>query len=169
MLALPAFHAQALYHFSYHWHTSANLHFAQPGAIPHGMSHIAIMDDTDQQGALGYHDLDPELLPDAFIFAKTDKDYGLSWSVTFSHELPEILADEWINSGWQVGYDWWALGVCDPVEADELGYEIPVGKNPPVLVSDFILPYWFMPDANDPTKKFDRMGHCKKPLEILPG
>src|SRR5215831_13677675 len=101
MEALPAFHNQSVYHFGPHWHTAATLHFASASALPTNMAHIAVLDDSDQAGALGYHDLDPQLQPDAFIFARTDQQYGLSWTVTFSHELLEILADEWVSSAWQ--------------------------------------------------------------------
>lgn len=167
MHALPALQHQANYHFAPHWHTGARLHFTDAKTIPQGMWHIAVVDDTDQQGALGYHDLDDDLAPDAFIFAATDKQYGLSWSVTFSHELLEMLADAFISSGWQTSSnEWYATEVCDPVEADELGYEIEVGGNPPVLVSDFVLPRWFIPGA---PKMYDYKNHCTMPLQILKG
>ena len=48
-------------------------------------------DDSDQAGALGYHDVTDEGLPLGKVFAGTDRALGLEVSVTFSHELLEIL------------------------------------------------------------------------------
>jgi len=59
------------------------------------------------------------------VFAQFDIRNGASWTVTFSHELLEMLADPWIN--WcAIGSDSraYALEVCDPVEADELGMKL---------------------------------------------
>ena len=56
------------------------------------------MDDSDQAGALGYHDLTSAGLPMGKVFARTDLQNNLSWTVTVSHELLEILGDPMINT-----------------------------------------------------------------------
>src|SRR2546425_11594252 len=58
---------------------------------------LVILDDSDQAGALGYHDLTSDGLPIGKIFAASDLKAGDSWSVTASHELLEMLADPNIN------------------------------------------------------------------------
>ena len=69
-------------------------HGSQP---PAGSWWLTILDDADQAGALGYHDLTSEGLPLSKVFAATDLKYGNSWSVTASHELLEMLVDPNIN------------------------------------------------------------------------
>src|SRR5262249_1467902 len=97
------------------------------------------------------------------VFARTDLDSGLSWTVTASHEILEAIADPWISSAWQTSdTEFYAIEVGDPVEADELGYTI--GGVP---VSDFILPAWFGPGLNVP--KYGYAGRLSGPLEVAPG
>jgi hypothetical protein len=55
----------------------------------------------------------------------------------------------------------YALEVCDPVEADRLGYEIDG-----VMVSDVITPTWFEPTAADRVDFKRRIG---RPLELASG
>jgi hypothetical protein len=100
---------------------------------------IAILDDSDQADALGYHDESANGTPLAKVFAKSCLDDKTSWSVDLSHELLEMLVDPYLNLCAE-GADGRgrALEVCDPVEDDTFGYEI--GG---VLVSDFVLPAWF--------------------------
>jgi hypothetical protein len=120
---------------------------------------LILLDDSDTQGALGYHDLTPAGLPMAKVFAKTDLEYNMKWSVTASHELLEMLADPDINltsfmqTGDTSGY-MFAFEMCDAVEDDQFGYAIEG-----IMVSDFILPSYFQPQI--PTKKWDFMGHLK--------
>ena len=55
------------------------------------------MDDPDQAGALGYHEMSSRGTPLGKVFAGLDMRLGTSWTVTLSHELLEMLADPWIN------------------------------------------------------------------------
>ena len=133
------------------WGQDAIVSAFGPGEpVPPDWWQLVFADDSDQAGALGYHELAASGLPCGFVFAKTDQTYGLSSSVTASHELLEILADPWIcgaalhqlsgTSG--VIY---ALEVCDAVEDDLLGYDIDGVK-----VSDFVLPSFFRDGAPGP-------------------
>ncbi len=135
---------------------------AQAGAWP-----LYLGDNSDQAGALGYHETAQAGSPVGFSFAATDKQYGVSWSRTLSHELLEMLADPWIfctgihQTSATASIDY-ALEVCDAVEADALGYEIDS-----VGVSNFVYPAYFM-DAPPPGAKFDHMGHLPGPFSIAP-
>src|SRR5262249_42761341 len=76
------------------------------------------------------------------VFARTTIGEGGKWTVTFAHELLEMLADPNINL---CAFDeenrrLYAYEVCDAVEADQLGYDIDG-----ITVSDFVLPAWFEP------------------------
>ncbi len=80
------------------WGIDAELTFVPTGSTPPiGTWWLTILDDSDQAGALGYHDLTPDGLPLGKVFAATDLKYGNSWTVTASHELLEMLADPNIN------------------------------------------------------------------------
>src|SRR5438094_174962 len=58
---------------------------------------MVFLDDADQPGALAYHDLTPDGLPQSRVFVKTTlKNNGLV-SVSASHELVEMLVDPAIN------------------------------------------------------------------------
>jgi hypothetical protein len=80
------------------WGLDAELTMIPQGQqAPAGTWWLVILDDSDQAGALGYHDLTPDGLPIGKVFAASDLKFGTSWSVTASHELLEMLADPNIN------------------------------------------------------------------------
>ena len=137
---LPALQRQVSLDFRAYWDVDCQLVFLSQGeALARGWWEISVLDNPDQAGALGYHELTSQGNPLGKVFAGLDMQSGSSWTVTLSHELLEMLADPWINWCAQ-GSDGkiYALEVCDAVEADELGYQID-----DVLVSDFITPAWF--------------------------
>lgn len=128
---------------------------------------IVILDDADQAGALGYHDFTVNGQPIAKVFAKTDQQYGASWTVTLTHELAEMQADPWINSLVQTANTRaYALEIGDPVEDDSLGFEYTASNGVTTLLSDFVTPAWFQPGAAGP---YDHCKHCTKPLQVLAG
>lgn len=125
------------------WGVNARLRFVAKNAkMPSGAWQIAVLDTSDQADALGYHDITAEGLPLGKVFAKSDKDSGYKVSVTFSHEALEMLGDPDINLCAEVDNNGsgrlYAYEMCDPVEADKLGYDIDG-----VTVSDFVLPAYF--------------------------
>lgn len=160
---VEALQTQVNDHFMPAWGSGAHLVEVPPdGTPPPGSWWLVILDDSDQAGALGYHDLTAEGLPLGKVFAGSDLQYGYQWTVTCSHELLEILADPDINLTVQIGsQEFVAYEVCDAVEADGYGYSI--GD---VLVSDFVTPAWFMPGYPGP---YDYAGVCSQPLTLLPG
>jgi len=152
------------------WGTDAVLKMVPQGTQPPaGTWWLVILDDSDQAGALGYHDLTPDGLPIGKVFAASDLKAGTSWSVTASHELLEMLADPNINltvlvqnadtSGTLYAYE-----VCDSCEDDSFGYQI---SN--VMVSNFVYPAWFESFRPEGSTQFDRMNRIQKPLQLLAG
>ena len=143
---------------------------------------MALLDDSDMAGALGYHDITQSGQPLGKCFLKTDIQYSTQPSVTISHELLEMLADPWIMNAVFVQSSntagrLYALEVCDACEDDRSGYGITVipptaVHEPPaapqsVLVSDFLYPAYFMPYVSG--QQLDRQGLVKSPLTLLPG
>ena len=116
---------------------------------------LVLLDDTDQAGDLGYHELTASGLPLGRVFVRTDQQCGLNWTITASHELIEMLGDpdlDRLTSCTAGGQDMQtALELCDPVEDDQFGYAIDG-----VMVSDFVLPSYYRPSGAAP---FDFCNH----------
>jgi len=149
------------------WGVSANVVFvAQGQAVPAGSWQLAVLDDSDQAGALGYHDLTQDGMPFGKVFARTDLQDGLSWSVTISHELLEMLGDPDIsltvfNQAGNTGGVLYAYEACDACEDDQFGYQVDG-----VLVSDFVTRSWFSTGLPGP---YDFKGYITSSLQILAG
>jgi hypothetical protein len=166
-VCLPAFQT-FISHVHAYWPKTATLKFVTPANLPKNVWTIVVADDSDQAGALGYHDFTPGAKPVSYVFAKTDQDYGYSWSVTLTHELAEMMVDPYINDAIQVSNTkFFASEVGDPVEDDSYGYEITTKAGTKVLVSDFVTPAWFIPGHLGPV--YDHAKHCTKPLQLLSG
>jgi hypothetical protein len=160
---LPALQKQVSSDFCPYWQIDSTLIFLPKGnVLTKGWWQLVIVDNPDQAGALGYHEMTAQGTPLGKVFAKLDIQSGNSWTVTLSHELLEILGDPWIDTCIQ-GSDnnIYALEVCDAVEADSLGYEIDG-----VLLSDFVTPSWFEPTALD---RKDFKQHTTKQFELAVG
>jgi hypothetical protein len=158
---LPALQAQVSGDFYPRWGRDAKLIFTPKGSRPHpGTWWAAVTDNSDAAGALGYHDITPAGLPTINIFAGTALQFGLSPSVTASHEIVETLADAHIDKAIQVGALFYAYEIADACEEDRFGYQIDG-----VLVSDFVTPAWF--DGTD--GPFDRQGAITAPRQLLAG
>jgi len=123
---LPALQRQVSQNFGAYWDLGCTLQFLpKNGTLAAGWWQMVVMDDPDQAGALGYHEMSSRGTPLGKVFAGLDLRLGASWTVTLSHELLEMLADPWINWCAQSPEGKiYALEVCDAVEADESGYEI---------------------------------------------
>src|SRR5215467_14134816 len=130
---------------------------------PAGTWWVVFLDDSDQAGALAYHDLTNEGLPISKVFVKTILGDNASVSVGATHEICEMAVDPWLNSAYQDPQGvFWAGEVCDPVEDDQYGYLI--GD---ILVTDFVTPTWFAPKFAQ--GKVDFKGHAQSEFEILSG
>ncbi len=118
------------------WNVSATIKVA---TIPIANAiNMLLLDTSDVEGALGYHDLESGL-PIARIFIKTALENGEIVSGTISHELAELLVDPFcqslvINNDTGTVYPY---EVCDAVE--ESMFSAPNG----IQLSDFVYPEWF--------------------------
>src|SRR5271167_2705526 len=122
---------------------------------------VVFLDDSDQAGALAYHDLTNEGLPISKVFVKTILADKASVSVGATHEICEMAVDPWLNSAYQDPQGvFWAGEVCDPVEDDQYGYEI--GG---VLVTDFVTPNWFAHEYAQAV--IDFKGHANAAFQVL--
>lgn len=149
----------------------ADLEFlVDPTAKPQSDAWLLIVaDDSDQAGALGYHDVSSGGMPIGYVFAKTDLEYNENWRITMSHELFEMLPDPMCNSmtsamfrGKQVMT---IREACDAVEGDDCAYDVNGFK-----VSDFVLPAFFDTYSSHPAgTKFDHCGHVTAPMTIAVG
>jgi hypothetical protein len=157
------------------WGVDADLDFvATEQEPPAGHWWLTVLDNSDQAGALGYHDVTKDGLPLGKVFAGTDLVYGTAWTVTASHELLEMLGDPAINltalaiTGFDVAQNsvgrLWAYEVCDPCEADQDGYLIDE-----VLLSDFVYPSWFEPFRPASSAQFDKSNRITEPFQLSPG
>lgn len=140
--------------------------FGKGEPVPADWWQLVFADDSDQAGALGYHELAGADRPQGFVFARTDQKYGLQSSVTASHELLEMLADPWVEATAlhqrsATEGDVYSLEVCDPVEDYSLGYAIDG-----VRVSDFVLPAYFRDGARGP---YDFRQALKLPFTLARG
>jgi len=143
---------------------TASFQFVPKGHQPAaGAWWMVFLDDSDQAGALAYHDLTDEGLPISKVFVKTLLGDNASVSVGATHEMCEMAVDPWLNSAYQDSQGtFWAGEVCDPVEADTYGYDI--GG---VLVTDFVTPNWF--GHQHAQTQIDLKNHAATAFEVLSG
>jgi len=144
------------------WNTPATL--VKSSDFMPGHWAIVFLDDADQPGALAYHDLTPDGLPQSKVFVRTTLKNGDLVSVSASHELVEMLVDPAINL-LTTGPDpktIYAYESADPVEA--LSFKV---NNIPM--SDFVYPSYFEDFHKAGSVKFDALGKVKKPFQILSG
>jgi hypothetical protein len=152
------------------WGVSANLAFVPVSdKFPPGAWWLVILDNPDQAGDFGYHDLTKENLPMGKVFAALDMQYKHHWTASASHELLEMLVDPDLNlsasvSTGETTQRLYAYEICDACESEEFGYKIDG-----TLVSDFVYPAWFESFHEPVGTQFDYSRKIKKPFELLPG
>ena len=113
---------------------------------------IVFLDNADQPGALAYHDLTPDGLPESKVFVKTTLDDHELVSVSASHELVEMLVDPGTNL-MTTGPDAktiYAYESADPVES--LFFDVQG-----MSMSDFIYPSYFETFHKTGSVQFDHM------------
>src|SRR5437762_2786688 len=144
------------------WATPANL-VKSTGFIK-GAWAMVFLDDADQPGALAYHDLTPDGLPQSKVFVKTTIDNGDLVSVSASHELVEMLVDPAINL-MSTGPDpkiIYGYESADPVET--LSFKVQR-----IPMSDFVYPSYFEDFHKPRSVRFDQMNKVTRPFQILAG
>jgi hypothetical protein len=161
---LPAFNV-FVGHVQEWWPRPATLVWCPRNKEPKDAWKLVFADKSDEAGDLGYHDFTADGRPISYVFAADDIAGGYNPAVTATHEIAEMIADPWISEVFQVSNrEFFAKEICDPCEADEFGYSVRVKPYAAVLVSDFVLPKWFIPGS---TGQFDRTKKIDKPLKIL--
>lgn len=131
----------------------------QPGAWA-----MVFLDNADQPGALAYHDLTPDGLPEAKVFVETTLQDKQLVSVSASHELVEMLVDPAINM-MTTGPDpksVYAYESADPVEETSFSVN-------GIAMSNFVYPSYFEDFHKPGSVQFDQMGKVNKPFQILSG
>lgn len=144
------------------WATPAKL-VKSTGYIKNAWA-MVFLDDADQPGALAYHDLTPDGLPQSKVFVRTTIKNGDLVSVSASHELVEMLVDPAINL-MTTGPDAkavYAYESADPVEA--LSFKVNG-----IPMTDFVYPSYFEIFHKPKSVKFDYMAKVTKPFQILSG
>lgn len=148
-------------HFSPVWGTPVRLVVAK--RIAHNMGALVFLDDSDQGGYLGYHDLTAGGHPISKVFVKTSLKNKEKVSVTACHELCEMLVDPAMNLCAE-GPDGliYAYETADAVEEQEFLVN-------GIAMSNFMYPSWFETFRKPRSTKFDHLGSLKRPFEIAPG
>ena len=148
---LAAVNKQVSDHFEPAWGIRAWCSLIENDIAVPGDSVIYVTDEADVPGALGRHDLYSSGMPCGFVFTRLSDQVGDGWSVTFSHEVLELIADPEINllckgphprQRFRKVNHWREMS--DAVQART--YEIDGVK-----VSDFVLPAYFT-EQNEPHK-----------------
>jgi hypothetical protein len=126
---------------------------------------MVFLDNADQPGALAYHDLTPDGLPEAKVFVETTLKDNQLVSVSASHELVEMLVDPAINMMTTGGPDpkaTYAYESADPVEEESFAIN-------GIPMSDFVYPSYFESFHKPGSVQFDQMNKVTKPFQILSG
>lgn len=140
---------------------------------PPGAWVLAVLDDSDQANALGWHSVSDEGLYFGRIFVRPVLDNGgnaltksLSVASVASHEVAELYCDPSCNFYAEADASTeYAVEVCDPVEADSYPISVSGIK---VMVSNFVTPRWFDP-YSPPHSRFDYLGELTAPFTMTKG
>jgi hypothetical protein len=144
------------------WGTPAKL--VKSRGFVKGAWAMVFLDNADQPGALAYHDLTPDGLPQSKVFVKTTLDNHDLVSVSASHELVEMLVDPAINI-MTTGPDpkvMYAYESADPVE--QLTFKVNG-----IPMTDFVYPSYFEVFHKAGSVRFDQLKKVSKPFQILAG
>jgi hypothetical protein len=144
---------------------------------------IAVLDDPDVDGALGYHTeeggkiwgrvfVKPVLDNGGAVLCDQKNVNNTSVASVLSHEIIEMFLDPYINT-WSDGPkiaegSEYAFEGCDAVEADS--YVVHVGQpgnQVAVAVSNFLLPHWF--DEQSKKVSYDYLRKLNRPFSMTPG
>lgn len=165
--AIRAINRQIAEDFAPHWGMDASLklegHSDSLGGAPpsptemRGDAIIYLWHPMNVRIALGYHAINFLGIPYGFVFPALSRSVGEEWSVTFSHEALELIADPDVNllvmgphpkRPRATAFYWYE--VCDAVQQEQ--YEIDG-----VPVSNFLLPLYFT-SSDEITSRNDFLG-----------
>jgi hypothetical protein len=163
-------------------------YYASYNLVPPKMPLILIEDESDIEGALGYHTETLDNRTIGFVFAGTILQHGGSVlksrsgeytvAAVLSHEVLEMVVDPNVNmwaDGPTIEYGWqYCYECCDPVESDFYNVTVRMSRQVglpaqqvSVSVSDFVLPAWF--DSQAPNGvRCDFMRLLTTPFHLRP-
>jgi hypothetical protein len=163
---LAAVNAQLASEFRAAWGIEASVVPAPAGTnldLP-GHYNVAFKDRSDVAGDLGYHVEESTGYPAAYIFlADCAANGDPRGTVTFSHEVLEMLVDPGANLSAQGPAGIFAYETCDVTEGDT--YLAPNG----VKISNFVYPAYFQTNWPAGSRQFDQLKLITQPFEIRPG
>lgn len=165
----------------------AQVHLLPKGApVPPGAWPVALLDVSDQPGALGYHEdgafrssphsaraVTASGVPNGKVFVATAREDGIDPCEVVSHEILEMLVDPYVANETEVrkvldtvAKEFYIVEVGDPVQGN--GYDIgaPEGRHCGVTVADFALPAWWEMAQTRPDLSF--RDSVKAPFELAP-
>ena len=150
-------------HFVPVWGAPCKLKISANGKVPKGNWALLFFDDADAANALGYHELTKDGFPISKVFVRTTINDGELVSVTAAHELAEMLIDPGIQMGALAPNGvWYAYETADAVERETFDVN-------GIPMSDFVYPSWFEAFRKPKSTKFDHLGKCDRPFQILKG
>jgi hypothetical protein len=117
-----------------------------------------------ETGFLGEHDISNTDAPEGEILAQFSEQNGTHWSSVLSHEVIELLGDQWVNLLVLVDsaapFKMFYRELCDAVQDDN--YPDADG----VMLSNFVTPNYFIPGSKGP---WDFKAHLPEAFALLPG
>lgn len=176
-----ALNYQAIYHYGRSpwvergYAPPAQVHLLPKGmAVPAGAWNIALLDVSDTEGALGYHEdqafgssphssrhLTATGTPYSKVFVQTAQSAGVDPCEVASHEMLEMLVDPYVANEAEVrkvlnkaAKEFYIVEVGDPVQG--FGYDLgaPEGRHCGVTVADFAYPAWWGMAQSRPDMSF---------------
>ena len=169
--AVAALQTQIHRDFAPAWGIDAELVFVAKDSEPApGSWWLVVEDNSEYPGAVAYHTLTSEGLPQVKIAVGNAKQAGWEWTMAASHDLMEMLANPMLNLTVFVAADNGTSGklyvreICDPVSSPEYTYKIDG-----VVVSNFVFPSWFESFRKPGSSQFDYGNHLSAPFELGKG
>jgi hypothetical protein len=168
--AMGALQTQVRRDFAPAWGIDAELSFIGKQAdAPPGSWRLVIEDDSRYAGAVCYHTLTNEGLPEVRVAVRAARQAQWEWTMAASHDLLEMLANPRLNTTIFDSADGrkgrlYIREICDPVSSARLAYQIDG-----TTVSNFVYPAWFESFRKPSSTQFDQRGHVNSPFEVAPG
>jgi hypothetical protein len=168
--AMAALQTQVRRDFAPAWGVDAELNFiAKHAEAPPGSWRLVIEDDSRYPGAVCYHTLTDEGLPEVRVAVRDAKQARWEWTMAASHDLLEMLANPRLNLTIFDSADGrkgrlYIREICDPVSSPRHAYQIDGAT-----VSNFVYPAWFESSREPGSTQFDHRGHVNAPFEVAPG
>ncbi len=168
--AVSALQTQVHRDFAPAWGIDAELTFIAKGSEPaHGSWWLVVQDESEYAGAVAYHTLTAEGLPQVKISVVNAKQANWEWTMAASHDLLEMLANPMLNLTVFVTENGttgklYVREICDPVSAPQFTYKIDG-----VVVSNFVFPSWFESFRRPGSTQFDYGNHLTAPFELGTG